>query len=645
MATQKWVLEIDGNSTGAQNAVGGLNAKTVAMGNILSNLATGAFNMLTSAVGDLAGKLLKSVDMASAAQESQMSLASAMQQAGTYTKAAFQANLDYASALQKVSTYGDDDINRVQKALTVYGLEGETLNAVTKAAVDLAAAKAGEGMSLANAGELVAKSIGTARNSLKAFGVELTDTTDRTEKAKQIVEGISNLYGGAAAAATQTFSGKVKQLKETWNDLYEEIGFVITNNKGLAEVFDILKGAIERATKWVGDHKQELATLVRDGIVFVIKSIGYLVEAFDFLQSTSNTVGNAMMTTFLGAYKVISTVASVIGMISAKKIAEELDLMTDAILETKEAGDALSKQRKEFAQQMISEINQMAANIAGVKTVYTETTDAVNGLGKAQGENTESALTSSQILLDNIRGFTDAEFEQYVERLYAYKDMLANKKISQEEFDAWLITAGTKVQSEEAKQLAARKAQNAFFASTIVAISTAQSDALLSGQKSLGTALEDAWKKTAKALIDAFIDEKVKEIVLAAAGETGKATVAAPMSLGTSLLLIPLIAAAATVAKAAIHALAGFSEGGIVGPGGSRIPFPSMGGGGGGPDNAIARVRTGEVIGTPQQIAAAGIGGVVVNFNNYGAIGSNADIENLGIVLGKAIQNKLRGSI
>ena len=643
MAMQKWVLEIDGDSSGAQKAVAGVSAKTVAMGNILSNLATGAFNLLTSAVSNLAGELLKSVDMASAAQESQMSLASAMQQAGTYTKAAFQANLDYASALQKVSTYGDDDINTVQKALTVYGLEGEALNATTKATLDLAAAKK---MDLASAGELVAKSIGTARNGLKAFGVELTDTTDKTEKASQVVQGISSLYGGAAAAATQTFSGKVKQLKETWNDLYEEVGFVITNNKGLSEVFDVLKIAVEKATTWVSKHKEELALLVKNGIVYVIQSLSFLVSTVSFVTTAWTALNDAVLELTSGLIKLWSWTNPLA--LSARLMGAEwikaLDGMVAGTKKELEASSDAAAKRILFFEEIKKEIDAIALKIGGLNVTYTSAEEAARNLAKTIKESADEIIITNESLIAMARGYTEAELAEYERRKTGLQIMLVDNKISQAEYDAWVITNGTKVQSEEAKQLAARKAQYAFFASTVVAISTAQSDALLSGQKSLGTALEDAWKQTAKALIDAFIDEKVKEIVLTAAGETGKATVAAPMSLGTSLLLIPLIAAAAMAAKAGVHALAGFSEGGIVGPGGSRIPFPSMGGGGGA-DNAIARVRTGEVIGTPQQIAAAGIGGITVLFNNYGAIGSDVDVSNIGNLLGNSIQNTLRGSV
>jgi len=643
MAQQKWVLVIDGDSTGAQGAVEGVSAKTIAMGNIMSDIAKGAAQALASAFGSLVNELGRSISAAAEAQKNQMTLAAAMQQAGTFTQAAFKANLDYASALQKVSIYGDDEINVVQKLLSNFGLEGEALNKATKATLDLAAAK---GMDLASAGDVVAKSIGTSSNALKRYGIDVEESATKTERATQVVEGITKLFGGSAAAQTQSFSGRLKQLGNVYNDLQEEVGAVITNNKGLQQIFSILVKVIEDATKWVSEHKEMLAGLVKDGIIFVINAVGMLVQAVSFMSDIWTNAGNVLLKVFGGIISGIIEIVKAISIVYAPARAwvKSLEEMKVATEEEVEAGNKSRDERKAFFNTLIAGINNVKTSVKDIKVVYEETASAVDTFeGSVEGA-TETAAATTEELLALARGYTEAELKIFQDNKAAMALLLEEGKITQDEYYNYLSTAGKKFNDTDAKQMEDRKKNVQSTNAAIQQISNAAAQSYLSGQKSFGTALEDAAKASARAIIDTEIDKAIQSIGITEALETGKAALGGFLSFGATLLLIPLIAAAGAAAKAVIHGIVGFADGGIVGAGGTKLPLPSFASAGSGAP-ALVMAHAGEAIGTPATLAAAGIGGMVINVNIAGGIASDLDADLIGERIGAAVQNRVRGTI
>lgn len=756
MAVQKWVLVIDGDSKGAERSIEAVSAKTIAMGNILADIAKGAFNMAVGAVKVLGDELLKSVSAASEMNKRQIAMGAAMKQAGIYTREAFEANLEYASSLQKITTFSDEDINYAQQRLINFGLEGEMLKQVTKATLDLAAASEGD---LAGAAEKVARTIGSSSNALGRAGIEISDTTNKTERAAEVVAGISKLFGGSAEAQTRTFSGAIKQLANSWDELYEETGSAITNNTAFISVIDTLKSAVESATDWISKHKEELANLAKDGIVVVIKAVAGLIDAVGFLQGAGNSMGNIL----LGIFSVWTITAqaslSVLGLFSkgAKDAAKALGELRAAAIEEMLSGSKSNAERQEMIKELSDGARRLAGDISLIKGTYESTTDAVDKFGKNAEKGIGLVLKSEASLIASARGYTEEQKTEYDAQKVGLEVLLMQNKISYEEYYSWLSEKGKNIGDKQAEslikqvdffkeawgmiasisqkyalqilesreeinksiaenamtltaslkenedkyladslkskknaadalaeldqkyaddalmltmtteekkafeykrsrekiikdeadsqaKLAAEKAK----ADKIAADIQAAKDALaISNRKTVDGIMLQAAKDSGSKLIDMAVDYAVKELGVMAALETGKAAAGGFLSFGVTLLAIPLIAAAAAAAKALIHSAAGFAEGGEIGAGGSRLPFPSMAGGGmtatGAPVQINAHV--GELVGTPARLAAAGVGGVTVFFNNYGALSSNIDVENMGDILGGAIQNKLRGGL
>lgn len=166
-------------------------------------------------------------------ERAERTLSAAMKQASTYSEEAYQHNLQYAASLQKITTYGDEAILGVQKMLSNFGVEGEMMDKLTRATLNLAAAK---GMDLKAAADLVAKSVGSSTNALTRYGIKVEGAVGSTERMEMAVDNITKIFGGSAAAEADTYKGKVEQMKNSTGDLAEAIGAKLAPTMGtLAE--------------------------------------------------------------------------------------------------------------------------------------------------------------------------------------------------------------------------------------------------------------------------------------------------------------------------------------------------------------------------------------------------------------------------
>ena len=258
---------------------------------------------------------LKAAAMAGIQERAELTLAQAMQQAGTYTKEAFEHNLEYASSLQKMTAYGDEAILGVQRMLTNFGIEGEALDGLTKATLDLAAAK---GMDLKAAGDLVAKSVGSSTNALTRYGIVVEGAVGSTERSQMAIENISKIFGGAAKANAETYLGKIEQLKNRWGDFVEKIG---------ENVIPIVKELIDQ----INDK--------------VLPSMEEWIKKINETGDGINALGNAMKIVVKGGLGVIKFF-DVWGTAIASVAAEIMDLRNKFGKAVNDMGEWLNKHTK-----------------------------------------------------------------------------------------------------------------------------------------------------------------------------------------------------------------------------------------------------------------------------------------------------------
>ena len=167
-----------------------------------------------------------------------------LQQALGFTS---QALLDQASALQQQTTFGDEAIIGVQSLIAAFTNDEEVIKKLTKTTLDLASAK---GMDLRAAADLVSKSFGSATNALSRYGITVEGAVGSTERLESLTGNISDLFGGQARADLDTYTGRVKAMKNAMGDTAESMGAIMAPM--LVKISKLTKNAAEFWTDYFG---------------------------------------------------------------------------------------------------------------------------------------------------------------------------------------------------------------------------------------------------------------------------------------------------------------------------------------------------------------------------------------------------------
>lgn len=230
------------------------------IGSMLAGFLLSPITLMIAALGSLTS-VLKGASSEAAKQELALNrLSASMKNNGTYTKTAFDAAVKFTDQLQATTTVSDE-LAQSSMALinSLTGLSGEKLNAITLAAVDLAA-----GLQQLNGGELdvegaskmLAKAFVGSAAALQKQGIIVTGAAGTMERLNSITEEVAKKFGGRATAETNTFAGSVKQLKNNFGELLEGIGQ--TENLALLPFIKSLNSALVAIKNLSANKKVEV---------------------------------------------------------------------------------------------------------------------------------------------------------------------------------------------------------------------------------------------------------------------------------------------------------------------------------------------------------------------------------------------------
>jgi hypothetical protein len=160
---------------------------------------------------------------------------------GNQGPAAIAARDDYdklAAQFQRMTVFEDDLITQSQALLAQIGnVMPAQMEGALRASTDLAS---GLGIDLLDAVKLVGKAFAGETGSLTRYGIVIDDAKLKTQGADAVLAAIQQRFGGQAQAELDTYSGKVKQLANSWDDLQEKVGEYIVSDP-------ILKAALTKA--------------------------------------------------------------------------------------------------------------------------------------------------------------------------------------------------------------------------------------------------------------------------------------------------------------------------------------------------------------------------------------------------------------
>jgi len=184
---------------------------------------TAAAGVAAVAARKLFNEILVNVQAAAEAQTAEASLAQAIRNRGLAVSEVLPRLKAQAKALQDLTGIDDDAILGNQALLVSLGkLSGEGLERATTAAIDLS--KGIKGMDLDAAFTLIAKAAAGSTVALSRYGIKVDETLSKHEKFEAIVQQISVMFGGQAAAALDTYAGRLEEARNRVGNLREELG-------------------------------------------------------------------------------------------------------------------------------------------------------------------------------------------------------------------------------------------------------------------------------------------------------------------------------------------------------------------------------------------------------------------------------------
>jgi hypothetical protein len=179
---------------------------------------------------------------------------------------------EYANQMAKVTLFEDDAITSMQTVLLGFkNIQGVNFE---KASTEILNMSQVMGMDLASAAQAVGKALDdpiTGIDSLSRQGFKfseeqkkvlkvMVETGDIAGAQNIILKELSTTYGGAAAAAAETATGKYQNLKKSLGDVTEELGKAISASGQWSELggfMNNLSDGIERLNK-MGSLKEKI---------------------------------------------------------------------------------------------------------------------------------------------------------------------------------------------------------------------------------------------------------------------------------------------------------------------------------------------------------------------------------------------------
>jgi hypothetical protein len=238
-----------------------------------------AVKMAWSALTD---QVAASIGAAAEAEKTNTQLLAALHTQGTDMPSVISAYEGYATALQKTTIYQDDAIEGAEALLVqIGGVMPKDMERALVATTNLAS---GLGIDLNQAATMVAKAAEGNTTALHKTGVTFDETRVQAEGFGYVLDTINDKFGGQAAAAASTYEGRLTQLANTWNNVQESIGRVITQNATVLKAIDLVNQQIDTNTGELKDNATA-TDLVSAAVIAAARGIGFLVEAANFLQT------------------------------------------------------------------------------------------------------------------------------------------------------------------------------------------------------------------------------------------------------------------------------------------------------------------------------------------------------------------------
>jgi hypothetical protein len=344
-----------------------------------------------------------------------------------------------SSAFQDATVHsGEDYANTLRRLITLTGdVSASTQNMGLVANV---AAQYFEG-ELGPAADLVAKAMNGQVSVLRRLGIE-------ADTAQEALEILAERSMGAAERQTETFSGKLAQLNNLWDDFAKHLGFVLIESEGTIGALDVLTGAVEAMANWVEENEERLRSWLANGLKVVITVADGTYRAVrglaEILAGVFSVAVGAAAGVVAGLADAVAVAASGIGRFArfigfegpadaidgfTEKVANLRDRLKETAIAAIEAGDELMKTGgRRFVEPAFTGLPTSRRERDG-SAIFGQGPVTARGLTEEDAEKTEKAAKKVKEEVDRVAEAMSA-FDQRMEVTRIMSSLLGD------EFDA-----------------------------------------------------------------------------------------------------------------------------------------------------------------------------------------------------------------
>ena len=248
-------------------------------GMVAAYVSVEAILKAVSAAWDLVVSTMKAaITAAGEAEEADAALNAALAAQGNAVPEVTSAYQGYAAALQQTTRYSDDALTSAEAILAQLGNVGpaemqKALDATTKLA-------AGLRIDLSQAAEMVAKAAEGQTTALRKAGVLVDETAAKTGNFGLVLDAINAKFVDTAAIMGNTFTGRIAQMGNAWDNVLESIGRVVTTNDTLRTA---LSGVTDLLTAQTTELNSNASTekIVSAAVIATVDAMDLLVKGLD----------------------------------------------------------------------------------------------------------------------------------------------------------------------------------------------------------------------------------------------------------------------------------------------------------------------------------------------------------------------------
>ena len=192
----------------------------------------------------------KAVNAAIQDQKSQALLAKQLENTTGASRLTIAATEDFVTQMQFATGVADDQLRPALGALVRATNDLTTGQDLLNLALDVSA---GTGRDLESVSLALGKAFNGNLAGLTKLGIALDPNIIKTKDFAKAQDELNKQFGGASAAAANTYEGQLKRLGTVWSELTETIGYAILNNKYVKDAIGLLPDAAAKAIAAIGE--------------------------------------------------------------------------------------------------------------------------------------------------------------------------------------------------------------------------------------------------------------------------------------------------------------------------------------------------------------------------------------------------------